>query len=150
LIPLNLWELSAPIKALYADCMEPVCHTYHITRMELDILLFLANNPKYDTAAEIIEIRYLAKSHVSTSLKTLEAEGYLKKYYKPEDKRVLHLSICSKAAELISAGRQAQENFLSIMLDGFQPEERKLLKECHYRIQHNINLYFKETKKDAL
>ena len=65
MIPLNLWELPAPIKALYADCMEPVCHTYHITRMELDILLFLANNPKYDTAAEIIEIRYLAKSHVS-------------------------------------------------------------------------------------
>ena len=32
------------------------------------ILLFLANNPEYDTASEIVRVRQLTKSHVSASI----------------------------------------------------------------------------------
>lgn len=39
------------IKRLYDQLLEPVCGQYGITRMELDILLFLHNNPEYDTRA---------------------------------------------------------------------------------------------------
>ena len=66
MIPLNPWEHQNALKTLYARCIEEVCTAYKLTRMELDILLFLANNPCYDTATDIIEIRYLAKSQVSS------------------------------------------------------------------------------------
>ena len=48
MLPLNPWEHYFPTKALYSVCMEPVCREHGITRTELDILLFLANNPKYE------------------------------------------------------------------------------------------------------
>lgn len=104
MLPLNPWEHYFPMKALYSACMEPVCKKHHITRTELDILLFLVNNPDYDTAADIIEVRHLAKSHVSTSIKALEQAGFLEKYYHSDNRKTVHLSVCNLAASLIDDG----------------------------------------------
>ena len=63
---------STLTKKIYDRTMEPLCSQYHISRMELDILLFLANNPGYDTAKDIVCQKRFTKSHVSTSLHLLE------------------------------------------------------------------------------
>lgn len=141
MLPLNPWEHFFPTKALYSACMEPVCKKHRITRTELDILLFLANNPQYDTASEIIEIRCLAKSHVSTSIKALELSGLLTKHYKPGNKKTAHLSLTQRAAPLIADGRQAQEHFLHVMCDGLSDEEIGLLHRCFHRIHENTKQY---------
>ena len=39
--------------------------------MEFNILLFLANNPEFDTAARITKKRAFTKSHVSMSVRSL-------------------------------------------------------------------------------
>lgn len=70
----------------------------------MDILLFLANNPKYDTAAEVSDIRCLAKSHVSTSLKSLEESGYIAKFSEGSDRRRIHLKLTEKADAVIREG----------------------------------------------
>ena len=69
------WESLPLFKRLYQEKLEPVCSEYSLTRMELNILLFLANNPVHDTATDIVEVRHLTKSHVSASVKTLQARG---------------------------------------------------------------------------
>ena len=71
------WENQKVVLAYYAQCVKPVCEAHGLTRMEFNILLFLANNPAYDTAADIVRIRMLTKSHVSGALKRLETDGYL-------------------------------------------------------------------------
>ena len=141
MLPLNPWEHYFPTKALYSFCMEPVCRKHGITRTELDILLFLANNPQYDTAAEIVGVRCLAKSHVSTSLKALEQSGFLKKHYLPGNKKTAHLTICGRADTLIADGRQAQEQFFQVMFDGLTSEEITRMRTCFSRIQENIKQY---------
>ena len=75
------WEGLPLLKRLYQEKLEPVCSEYSLTRMEMNILLFLANNPAYDTATDIVEVRHLTKSHVSASVKTLQARGYLQRVY---------------------------------------------------------------------
>lgn len=55
MIPINPWENQNAIKTLYAKCVDEICVKHNITRMKLDILLFLANNPHFDSAKEIIE-----------------------------------------------------------------------------------------------
>mgnify|MGYP006906614823 CR=1 FL=1 len=60
-------------------------------------IAFLANNPRFDTAAEIVEIRYLSKSQVSASMKVLEGNGYTLKEYMDDNRRMAHLRICGKA-----------------------------------------------------
>lgn len=144
MIPLNLWEYQNAIKALYASCVEMVCEKYQITRMELDILLFLANNPHFDTATKMIEIRYLSKSQVSASIKLLEKCGYLKKEYTRDNRKTAHLKVCEKALDIVVDGKQAQKRFVEIMLQGFSEDEKECMKHSFEHIWKNIDSYLKE------
>lgn len=143
MIPLNLWEHQNAIKTLYSRCVEEVCCKHEITRMELDILLFLANNPYFDTATDIVETRHLSKSQVSSSIKTLEAKGYLCRNYTKNNKKTAHLQICKTAHSVIADGRKAQEKFITIMLQGLTGDERECLKKSFEHIQENIERYLK-------
>ena len=136
MIPLNPWEHQNALKTLYARCIEEVCTAYKLTRMELDILLFLANTPCYDTATDIIEIRYLAKSQVSSSIRLLEEKGFLRKEYAGHNRKTAHLKI-------IRDGQAAQKKFLGIMLNGFSEEETENMWHYTDRMRQNINLYLK-------
>ena len=144
MIPLNPWEYQNAIKALYSKCVGSVCMKHKVTRMELDILLFLANNPRYDTATEIVEIRYLSKSQVSASIKTLEERNYIRKEYAEDNKKTAHLKICKEALPVVADGKAAQEKFAAIMLKGLGAEEEKCIKEYFTRIWENINEHLKE------
>lgn len=149
MIPLNPWEHQNAIKALYSRCVEEVCVKHGITRMELDILLFLANNPCFDTATDIVEIRYLSKSQVSSSIKTLEEKRYLRREYTENNKKTAHLRVCEASRSVIADGKEAQEKFLSIMLQGLTEPERNCMKKCYDHILENIDHYLKITEEST-
>lgn len=145
MIPLNLWEHQNVIKTFYAKCVEKVCEKHQITRMELDILLFLANNPLFDTASDIVEVRCLSKSQVSVSIQLLEKKGYLRKEYREGNRKTAHLQICDRALPIVTDGKAAQEQFITVMFAGISQKELEILKQCNRRILENINQYRKET-----
>lgn len=147
MIPLNLWEHQNAIKTLYAKCVGAVCEKYQISRMELDILLFLANNPRYDTATDIVEIRYLSKSQVSGAIKLLEEREWIDKTYTDDNRKTTHLRIREGAAAVIADGKEAQEIFLDVMMHGFSQEEIECMKGYTSRIWDNIDDYLKSDNK---
>ena len=55
------------MKRLYEKQFEDICQRYQLTQNEIDILVFLANNPSFDTASDIVEVRMIAKSYISKS-----------------------------------------------------------------------------------
>ena len=60
-------------KRYYAAGFQPLAKEYGLNQLEIDILLFLHCN----TASDIVELRGLAKSNVSTAIERLHQEGYL-------------------------------------------------------------------------
>lgn len=106
----------------------------------MDILLFLANNSCFDTATDIIEIQYLSKSQVSSSIKLLEQRGCLRKEYANQNHKTAHLKICGAAMDIIRDGKSAQEQFLAILLNGFSQEE---IVNINNQIWYNIDSYLK-------
>ena len=66
------WDQHKTITSYYELLSSGICDRYGLTQMEYDILMFLHNNPQLNTAAEIVKVRKSTKSHVSTSLKSLE------------------------------------------------------------------------------
>lgn len=144
MIPLNPWEHQNAVKTLYSKCVSGICTKHNITRMELDILLFLSNNPCFDTASDITKVRYLSKSQVSASIKLLEERGYLKKEYRNCNRKTEHLKICGNAAEVIRDGKCAQEKFISIMLKDFSRKDIQTMKQYNDHIRRNISAYLKE------
>lgn len=147
MLPLNLWEHNLPIKTLYSVCVDPVCKKYRINRTELDILLFLANNPQYDTAADIVEIRYLAKSHVSISIKELEQLGYLEGRYLEGNHKTIHLVVKDTAKEVITDGRMAQQEFFNILFHGIKQKEMEQARSFFNQISQNIRNHLESREK---
>lgn len=147
MIPVNPLENQNAVKTLYAKCIGEICNRWEITRMELDILLLLANNPCFDTAKDIIEIRYLSKSQTSVSIKLLEKRGYIKKEYATGNRKTAHLKLCEAAAEIIKEGKAAQERFLTLLFHGFTTEELHNMKQYSDRVRDNIHRFLKEKMK---
>ena len=145
--PLDLWEHNLPIKTLYSVCVDPVCKKHHINRTELDILLFLANNPQYDTAADIVEVRYLAKSHVSISIKELERLGYLKGRYQEGNHKTIHLVVQEEARDVVIDGRMAQQEFFNIMFHGIKQKEVEQARSFFSQVSQNIRNHLESREK---
>lgn len=114
--------------------------------MEFNILLFLANNPECDTAAQIIKKRAFTKSHVSMSVRSLEERGLLTGEYYGTDRRTIHLKLTDAAAPMVSDGKNVQKRAAEIICHGFSPEEHRMLFELMNRINSNISDYRKEGK----
>lgn len=98
--------------------MAGVCEKYDLRQMEYDILMFLYNNPKYNTAADIVRIRKSTKSHVSTSLKVLENCGLIERRVDPANKKRVTIHLFQLANEVIEDGKWAQKEFAQDMFDG--------------------------------
>ena len=81
------WDKHKTITTYYELLSGEVCDRYGLTQMEYDILMFLHNNPQYNTAAEIVKIRKSTKSHVSTSLKNLESKGLVERIQSKDNKK---------------------------------------------------------------
>ena len=96
----TFWDDIFLLRKLYDRSLEPVCKKYKLTKMELDILLFLGNHPSFDTATEIVERRKLAKSHVSISIKALERRHYLERIYLDGNRKTAHLRLLPPARAL--------------------------------------------------
>ena len=122
-MPLNYLDNMQRSRKKYASMLEPVCRQYDLTRNELDILLFLANNPEYDRAAGIVAVRKIAKSHVSLAVTNLEHRGLLVRQLEADDRRTSHLKLTDTAQPIIRAGQHLQKRFFTGIFAGLTREE---------------------------
>lgn len=122
-ISLNYLDNVQLSKKKYAAMLDPVCQQYGLTRNELDVLLFLANNPGYDRAADIVSIRRISKSHVSLSVSNLEKQGLLFREMEADDRRTAHLKLTDAAHPIVRAGQHLQKLFFTRMFAGLTKKE---------------------------
>ena len=129
---------------LYHRLLSPAREAAGLTQSELDILLFLANNPGYDTASDMVTVRRLAKSNVSVGVKSLEHKGYLQRRTDAGDRRVEHLAPTPGAARAIALGREGQTAFQEALTGDLSPKEREqldhLLDRIHKNLAHALNV----------
>ena len=142
----DLFENIFSSRDLYHSLMTPVCEKYGITHTELVILLFLTNNPKLDTATDIVEKHRITKSSVSTSVRMLQERGLITGEFTDGNHRSIHLRVCEAADKIIRDGMTAQKRFLSVMTDGFSQEEKRNLRDYLERINRNIAVYSEKHK----
>ena len=125
-------------KKRYALRLEPLCRKYDLTRNELDVMLFLANNPGFDRAADIVAMRGIAKSHVSLSVGNLEKRGLLVRSFEESDRRAAHLTLTEPALTIAGEGRELQQRFFHQLFGGLTREELELWGSVLEKICKNI------------
>ena len=105
-------EFSRKLALAYTAVCKPLCQTLKLPQTAFDILLFLANNPVYQTAADIVEVRKIKANLVSVNVDKLVRDGYLTREPMPGDRRKTRLLCTEKAQPIILQGRQLQTAFL--------------------------------------
>ena len=105
-------EFSRKLALAYTAVCKPLCQTLKLPQTAFDILLFLANNPAYQTAADIVEVRKIKANLVSVNVDKLVRDGYLTREPMPGDRRKTRLLCTEKAQPIILQGRQLQSSFL--------------------------------------
>ena len=116
--------------------------------MEYDILMFLHNNPQFNTAAEIVKVRKSTKSHVSTSLKSLENNGLIRRIQSEDNKKHIEIVLLDKAEIIVEAGLNMQKQFAQNVLNGLTEEETHMCINVFNKICSNAEKCLKEHKEE--
>ena len=126
------------ISKLYNSLFGPLLEQYRITQLEADILLFLANNPSFDTARDIVEKRHIAKSHVSAGVESLVKRGLLERCRQGGNRKTIHLRLTAQAAPIVEAGREVQRHYGRLLFSGFSDQEQEQLFRLLERVGENV------------
>ena len=135
---MNYFDIMGMAKKSYNMVLAPVCSKWEITRNELDVLLFLRNNPQYDRATDIVTYRGIAKSHVSMSVANLESRGFLARKFDETDRRTAHLVLTEQGYGIAREARKYQTQFFSALYQGVTEDEFALWGRVTEKVCNNI------------
>ena len=121
--PTRLLQLFQRLRKYYYHQFDPLLERTGLTMREIHVLLFLANNPGYDTARDVAEYRGLAKSQVSQAVDLLAARGVLRRAPDASDRRVVHLAVTEAGAPLAREAQAIQAACGRRLLADFSPED---------------------------
>ena len=101
-------EFTMKLSAAYSAVCRPLCHELNLPQTAFDILMFLANNPEYTTARDIVEVRKIKANLVSINVDKLVSEGYLRREVDTADRRKTHL-LCTQSRRCHRTGAHPSE-----------------------------------------
>ena len=128
----------------YCRRFAPLLTRSGLSMREMNVLLFFANNPDYDTARDVTQYRGLSKSQVSQAVDLLCAQGLLDRRADPSDRRVIHLHLTKEAGPLTREAQAVQAGCTARLLQGFSQEELDLFCAFLERVLDNGSALAKE------
>ena len=132
-------EFPRKLLEVYNDSCKPLCKELKLPQTAFDILMFLANNPQYQTARDIVKIRNIKANLVSINVDKLVQEGYLTREEVKGDRRKTKL-ICTKQAQsVIKQGQKLQRDFVAQIFANTSQEEKQVFIKVMETMDENLN-----------
>lgn len=127
------------IKDEYDKKIEESALEIALTKPEADLLLFLSNNPSYNTARDAVAYRGFSKAYVSKALNSLYKKNYISLKQDVVDKRYQHIFINENIINKVKILQNTQEKVFQEHTKNITEEEKNLFIEI-------INKMFKNKK----
>jgi len=127
------------LKKLHEKILTNAAKKCDLTLPEADVLLFLHENPKFDTARDVALYREVSRAYVSKAVELLAKRKYIKITHDKEDRRLQHLVItedAKKATEILS---KAQFEFYDNVTAGISTEEIAAMLRTIERCAENLD-----------
>ena len=115
-------------------------HRLGLAKPEADVLLFLANNPQYNTARDVVQYRGFSKTYVSRSVESLVRQGLLTTAQSAADRRVQYLHLTERASLPVSLLRQSQKEFFHFLTEDLSDQEVAVLERVFQKVDHKLSL----------
>ena len=135
---------ASRFKTYYGMMFRESGKKFHLSQLEMDIMLFLKNNPRFNTARDLCAKRGIAKSNASTGIRSLEEKKILKITVDEESRKVHRLMLTDSGEEIVSKLQDIQKQCFETMLKGFSKTEIDQMKSFLDRFDNNIDNALKE------
>ena len=122
----------------YNRRIEETAHRLGLAKPEADVLLFLANNPQYNTARDVVQYRGFSKTYVSRAVERLIARGFLRSEPHPTDGRVLLLHMTGDASQTVRQLQMAQMSFFDRLFVDITSEDRLRVMQLCAKLEENL------------
>lgn len=132
-------EFAHNFHQAYCIRCSPVCRELEMPRTAFDILMFLGNNPAYNTAKDIVELRGLKPNLVSVNVERLVRDGYLERQDFPGDRRKTVLLCTAKALPVIERGQELQKSFFEDIFRDVDEASRENFHRVMQAVERNLN-----------
>ncbi|QSX05371.1 winged helix-turn-helix transcriptional regulator [Sedimentibacter sp. zth1] len=114
---------TSKLNSLYNNVFTKAAANAGLSKPEADVLIFIANNPQYKTARDIVIHRGLSKSCVSKAIEPLINKGLLCIKTNKKDRRFQYLSITDKANSTIEILHKAQNDYFRLITKSISSED---------------------------
>lgn len=122
----------------YNSLFEDLQKKWDMTQIEIDTLAFLANNPEYNHAQDIVNIRGISKAHVSVAIEKLVKRGWLKRLCDPDNRRCNILQITKDAKEVILKIQNIQNDYATMAFNKMNLQEQQAFVTTINQIYQNL------------
>ena len=134
-------------KKIYEKQYDQILRSYGLTKLEIEVLLFLENSKPCDTARDIVGSRLFAKSHVSKAITALIDDGYVLGNPDEQDRRYIHLKLSDNAKQVVKEAKEIRNNIIGILFQGVSLEEKKIMESVAKKIANNIKMTLEHCEK---
>ena len=124
-------EFANKTALAYSTVCKPLCQELGLPQTAFDILLFLANNPAYKTASDIVDVRRIKANLVSVNVD--------KRRPVPGDRRKTELHCTEMAQPIIQRGQALQEAFFARLMQGIDPAQLRAFYDTIARMGENLD-----------
>ncbi len=131
-------EIANKIDGVYTNYCKSFCHDVNLNQTAFDILMFLANNPEYTSAKDIVNVRKIKANLVSINVDKLVQLGYLKRKQISKDRRKVKLCLTNKANEIVEKGRNVQDEFVKELLEGIDEQTISVVQKALQKMEENM------------
>ena len=132
-------EFPRKLLEVYNDACKPLCKKLKLPQTAFDILMFLGNNPQYQTARDIVKIRNIKANLISINVEKLVKEGYLRREEIKGDRRKTKLVCTTKAQPVIREGQQLQQEFVDHLFDNITQKEKEIFIKVMKTMDKNLD-----------
>ncbi len=122
----------------YVSYCKSICREYDINQTEFDILMFFGNNPEYDCAKDIVDVRKIKANLVSINVDKLVNDGYLERKLMLNDRRKYRLVLTKQGKALVKKGKEVQDSFFELLFDSVSAKDRSAFNKVLELIDKNL------------
>lgn len=122
----------------YVSYCKSICREYDINQTEFDILMFFGNNPEYDCAKDIVDVRKIKANLVSVNVDKLVNDGYLERKLMLNDRRKYRLVLTKQGKALVKKGKEVQDSFFELLFDSVSAKDRSAFNKVLELIDKNL------------
>lgn len=146
---IDLIQHEKRCKLLYTKLIARASKDFDLTQNECDVLLFIHNNPTFNTATDIVNNRLIAKSNVSTAVESLKKRGLLSTQADSCNRRIVRIFLLPESKLVLKKLTKAQKDFENIFTRDISKEDIEFFIKLIEKNQANVISALADIEKDG-